>query len=161
MVILLRVDDRLIHGLVVVSWTSQLKPDVIVVANDAAAGDAFASNTLKLAKPPGIDLYIWRIEETITKLDHPKIINKRVFVITKDLNDTLLLCDQYDKIPAVNIGIGGTSKTVEMKAILPEVYMGVKEFEITKKIHSKGIEVFAQLTPTKPKLSFEEFSKTF
>jgi mannose/fructose/N-acetylgalactosamine-specific phosphotransferase system component IIB len=161
MVVLLRIDDRLIHGQVAVSWTSQLHPDVIVVANDAAAADAFTSNTLKLAKPAGVDLYIWSVEDTVKKLDHPKIVNKKIFVITKNLNDTLRLCEQYGKIPSVNIGTGGTTKTAEMKPILPEVFMGQKEFETAKKIREKGIEVFAQLVPTKPKLPFEEISKMF
>ena len=35
----LRVDDRLIHGQVAMTWTKQLRVQGIVVANDAAAGD--------------------------------------------------------------------------------------------------------------------------
>ena len=34
MIILVRADDRLIHGMVAVSWTSAIKPETILVAND-------------------------------------------------------------------------------------------------------------------------------
>ena len=39
MISLLRADDRLVHGLVAVSWTNQLHPDILLVANDHAAND--------------------------------------------------------------------------------------------------------------------------
>ena len=50
MIVLTRADDRLIHGLVAVAWTSHLAPETILVANDAAAADSFKKNSLKLAK---------------------------------------------------------------------------------------------------------------
>ena len=50
-IVLVRADDRLIHGLVAVAWTSHLAPETILVANDAAAADDFKKNALKLAKP--------------------------------------------------------------------------------------------------------------
>ena len=37
MIQLLRVDHRLLHGQVVFSWCSQLNPNCILIANDAAA----------------------------------------------------------------------------------------------------------------------------
>ncbi len=37
MISLLRVDGRLVHGMVAVTWVGELKPNVLVVANDAAA----------------------------------------------------------------------------------------------------------------------------
>ena len=58
MIILVRADDRLIHGMVAVSWTSAIKPETILVANDEAAGDSFKAATMKLAKPAGVKLII-------------------------------------------------------------------------------------------------------
>lgn len=161
MVVLLRVDDRLIHGMVAVSWTSQLKPDIIAVVNDAASADSFQSMTLKLAKPAGVDLYIWGIDEAVQKLNDRRVISKKVFLVTQNMEDTLNLCEKYKLIPAVNIGIGGLSKTADMKPVLPEIFMGPNEYETSRKIHDMGIDVFAQLIPTKPKVSFEELTKMF
>ena len=39
MIVLFRVDHRLLHGQVIFSWTSALKPDCILVANDDVASD--------------------------------------------------------------------------------------------------------------------------
>ena len=47
----LRVDDRLIHGQVAMTWTKQLAVQGIVVANDEAANDNTQKMALKMAVP--------------------------------------------------------------------------------------------------------------
>lgn len=51
MILLLRVDHRLLHGQVAFSWTQTLGADCILIANDAVAGDELRKTTMKLAKP--------------------------------------------------------------------------------------------------------------
>ena len=51
MILLLRVDHRLLHGQVVFSWIQNLKADCILIANDSVATDELRKSTLKLAKP--------------------------------------------------------------------------------------------------------------
>ena len=75
MIILVRADDRLIHGMVAVSWTSAIKPETILVANDEAAGDSFKAATMKLAKPAGVKLIIKTCDDSIKALNNP--INDR------------------------------------------------------------------------------------
>ena len=69
MIILVRAADRLIHGMVAVSWTSAIKPETILVANDEAAGDSFKAATMKLAKPAGVKLIIKTRDDSIAKLN--------------------------------------------------------------------------------------------
>ena len=54
----LRVDDRLIHGQVAMTWTKQLRVQGIVVANDDAANDDTQKMALKMAVPGGIKALI-------------------------------------------------------------------------------------------------------
>ena len=35
----LRIDDRLVHGQVIVGWLPEIKPDNLVVVNDSVADD--------------------------------------------------------------------------------------------------------------------------
>lgn len=49
----LRVDDRLIHGQVAMTWTKQLAVQGIVVANDEVANDNTQKMALKMAVPGG------------------------------------------------------------------------------------------------------------
>ena len=61
----LRVDDRLIHGQVAMTWTKQLAVQGIVVANDEAANDNTQKMALKMAVPGGIKSLIKPVDEAI------------------------------------------------------------------------------------------------
>ena len=68
----LRVDDRLIHGQVAMTWTKQLKVNGIVVANDDAASDNTQKMALKMAVPAGIKVLIKPVQEAIRVLNDPR-----------------------------------------------------------------------------------------
>ena len=53
MIIMVRADDRLIHGMVAVSWTSHLQPQTILVANNVAAKDSFKAMTKMCIRDSG------------------------------------------------------------------------------------------------------------
>ena len=51
MIVCLRVDERLIHGQVAMTWTKELKLNGLVVASDEAASNEIQKMTLKMAVP--------------------------------------------------------------------------------------------------------------
>ena len=57
MIVCLRVDERLIHGQVAMTWTKELKLNGLVVASDEAASNELQKMTLKMAVPEGIKMY--------------------------------------------------------------------------------------------------------
>ena len=58
MIKLTRVDYRLIHGQVAMSWTHALDVDCILLASDAVAKDDMRKAALRLARPNGVKLVI-------------------------------------------------------------------------------------------------------
>ena len=58
MIILTRVDHRLLHGQVAFSWTQSLGADCILIANDDVPTNDIRKTTIKLAKPQGVKLVI-------------------------------------------------------------------------------------------------------
>ena len=70
MIIMVRADDRLIHGMVAVSWTSHLQPQTILVANNVAAKDSFKAMTMKMAKPAGVNLVIKSLDDSVKALNN-------------------------------------------------------------------------------------------
>ena len=53
-VVLARIDDRLIHGQVTVGWSELLRPDRIILANNAIAADSWQNRSLSgsIKSPP-------------------------------------------------------------------------------------------------------------
>lgn len=76
MIKLVRIDYRLLHGRGL-RPTRALDIDHIIVANANAAGDAFVSMSLSLAKPAGVSLDIITVEQAAEKLASGKLDHKK------------------------------------------------------------------------------------
>ena len=121
----LRVDDRLIHGQVAMTWTKQLRVQGIVVANDAAAGDDTQKMALKMAVPAGIKVLIKPVDEAIRVLNNPKASSMRILVLTRTVTDALKIRKQVGEIEFLNIGNAGRFDGVDVseKQILSPTIM--------------------------------------
>ena len=53
MVILMRIDERMLHGQVALTWVNEVHPEAILIANDEAAENDMAKLAFKMAKPDG------------------------------------------------------------------------------------------------------------
>lgn len=162
MICLVRIDGRLIHGMVAVSWVGAEKPDTIVVVNDKAANDQFETMTLKLAKPAGVDMFIWSKEKAIDRLNNPKYSNRKIFLVVSDVYYAEFIINHVPGIKRLNVGPtldAAKGRITEGKKEFAGIYISKDEFEVLKKIYNKDIEVFAQITPTVNKIKFEDIEK--
>ena len=103
----LRVDDRLIHGQVAMTWTKQLRVQGIVVANDDAANDNTQKMALKMAVPAGIKVLIKPLDQAIRVLNDPRASKMRILVLTRTVKDALKVRKQVGEIEFLNIGNTG------------------------------------------------------
>ena len=65
MIQLVRVDYRLLHGQVAVSWTADLGIDCILLVSDTLLDDPIRVTSVKLAKPTGVKVVAKNIEDSI------------------------------------------------------------------------------------------------
>ncbi|MEN6473094.1 MAG: PTS sugar transporter subunit IIB, partial [Syntrophaceae bacterium] len=86
-IVLVRVDDRLIHGQILESWIPFLKAQCVVVANDALAGDQFQRAILSMAIPDRIKVRIVTVEETQGLSSDPELAGLSTLVIVSSLLD--------------------------------------------------------------------------
>ena len=83
---ILRVDDRLLHGKLSISWTSYLKTDTILIANENAVNDEFTMMSLRLAKPRNVQIIIQDIPDAIAYLRESSESERRILVVVKKLS---------------------------------------------------------------------------
>ncbi|MBA1434131.1 PTS sugar transporter subunit IIB, partial [Bombilactobacillus bombi] len=65
MILKTRIDCRLLHGQVAVSWTSGIGANCILIANDKVVNDHLLKTTMRMAKPQGCKLVIKNINDSI------------------------------------------------------------------------------------------------
>lgn len=124
----LRVDDRLIHGQVAMTWTKQLAVQGIVVANDEAANDNTQKMALKMAVPGGIKSLIKPVDEAIRILNNPKASRMRILVLTRTVKDALKIRQSVGEIGFLNIGNTGRFDGIDVseKLVLTPTIMLTK-----------------------------------
>ena len=104
MILLLRVDHRLLHGQVVFSWIQNLKADCILIANDSVATDELRKSTLKLAKPQEIKLVIKNINDAIISINSGITDKYKLLIIVESIEDAYKITKETNQIKQINLG---------------------------------------------------------
>ena len=151
MIVCLRVDERLIHGQVAMTWTKELKLNGLVVASDEAASNGIQKMTLKMAVPEGIKCIIKSVEDVTTILDDPRSESMRLMVLIPMVKDAVTLCKRYKNIEMVNIGNAGKMTSGEKKILSKEVMLTADELEALKELTELYPDTFFQGTPAMEK----------
>lgn len=117
MIKLLRVDHRLLHGQVAMTWTQELDTNCILIACDAVVKDDVRKTTLKLARPAGVKLVIKSVDDSIEALRSGVTDKYRLFIVVESIEDAYRLAKGYSEIKHINIG-GRSRVRVQMYAYL-------------------------------------------
>lgn len=160
MIDFLRMDDRLLHGQVVVKWINLVQPDAIVVANDEVVKNEISKLALKMAKPEGVKLAIKSIDDAVSLLNNSQTQTMKLFVVVKNAYDARRLVERTKNVNIVNIG-GMSNKKEGGKMILSNVYINSEDIEHVKEIIKHVNEVDVRVVPSSPKKDFLSCIKDF
>lgn len=131
MILLTRVDFRLLHGQVAVSWTSGLGADCILIANDQATNDKLRKTTMKLAKPSGVKLVIKSIEDAVQALNSGVTDKYKLFIVVESVEDAAKLVRAVPAVNKVNLGLikakEGSRNISKSINVLPEEEILIQE----------------------------------
>jgi mannose/fructose/sorbose-specific phosphotransferase system IIB component len=156
-IVLVRVDDRLIHGQVVVGWTRTVGGTNIVVANDEVANNSMQRTLLKMAAPAGVKATILTVEEAAKQLNEQKFSGENVIVLVRDPQSLVRLVESGFNLKKVNVG---NVRSAQGKIRLTkEVHASEAEIEAWKKLDKLGVILEAQWLPDQPKTNFNEVIK--
>lgn len=76
-ILLTRIDNRLVHGQVGVTWTSTIGANLVVVVDDVVAGDEIQQKLMGItAETYGFGIRYFTIEKQLTSLLRPHRIRK-------------------------------------------------------------------------------------
>lgn len=142
MIKLVRVDHRLIHGQVVVSWIRALEPSAILVANDSIPGDELRKSTLRLAKPDDVKLVIKTIDDSIEAISSGKTDTYRLLILTETVADAVRLADACPAIDHINLG--GTKRLAGTEPLTHTVNLTPDDAAALRGLVARGVEVEAR-----------------
>ena len=144
-IVLYRVDDRLVHGQVVIGWGKQLGVAYIVLVDDTVAGSHWEQDLYRMGAPPEIELYFSTVADFARRAEAWRTDPRTGIVITADIGTMAAICRTASPVPQVNLG--GIHHRPGRRERLPYVYLTDEEFQALEQLEREGTEVRAQDMP--------------
>jgi len=145
-VIHIRMDNRLIHGQILVSWNSAFKIEHIIVTNDVVAGDPLQVTLLKAVAPLNAKVSVLSIKDCVAYCNTPEAPSENIFIIAKFPEDGLALVEAGLNMPTLNLG--NQAFVRNSKKISNTVFLTESGVKALKKLHEKGIRITCRMMPS-------------
>lgn len=142
MILLTRVDFRLLHGQVAASWVQGLGADCIFCVGDHVACDQVLRTALKLGKPPHVKLVIKDMAHAIEAINSGVTDKYRMIICVETVADAKALLDGCPSITSLNLG--NTRESATTRAITHQVYLEPEEIGELQALVARGVSVEAR-----------------
>ena len=153
---LVRVDDRLIHGQVVVGWVRALGAARIVLVDDDVAGNEWERELYTLGVPPGLEVEFATVDDAVRHVAEWIAAPERIIVLVGNVDTIVRLCHGSGEITKVNVG--GLHDATARSQRLAYVYLSDNEAAELRKLDENGVEVTAQDVPTARPVPLGDFA---
>ena len=143
---LMRIDDRLIHGQVVVGWGQPLDIDFIVLVDDEVASSDWEQELYRMGVPPEMEVVFASVDDAARLLPQYEADARRGIVLTGDISSMRRLVEANGHIRKVNLG--GIHHRAGRVQRLRYVFLAPAEEAELRAMASSGIEITAQDVPS-------------
>ncbi|MGQ0812915.1 MAG: PTS sugar transporter subunit IIB [Gemmatimonadota bacterium] len=157
-IVLYRVDERLIHGQVVVGWGNQLHPDEIVVVDDELANSAWEQELYAMGLPDELKTAFESVSAAREHLQNWRDSCARIVVLTRDVN-TMRRLANAGAMRGEEVNIGGIHYAPGREAVLPYLYLSRSEMGEMGALAGEGVRVTARDVPGARGVDLKEMLK--
>lgn len=142
--LLYRIDDRLIHGQVVVGWGQPLDVGFIVLVDDTVATSDWEQELYRMAVPPEMTVYFHTATDAVRALPSYRTDPRRGILLTGDIHTMRRLVDEAG-VGTVNVG--GIHSGAGRVQRLRYVFLSPTEEAALRDLAAHGAHVTAQDVP--------------
>ncbi|HMS03810.1 MAG TPA: PTS sugar transporter subunit IIB [Gemmatimonadaceae bacterium] len=144
-----RIDDRLIHGQVVVGWGQPLNLRFLVLVDDDVAGSDWEQELYRMGVPPDVSVHFHTIAEMTTAYATYAADPRPGLLLVASVDSMRRLVTAAPAIRSVNLG--GVHHADGRTQRLRYVFLTAAEEQVLRDLQADGVEVTAQDVPaTRP-----------
>jgi mannose/fructose/N-acetylgalactosamine-specific phosphotransferase system component IIB len=151
---LYRIDDRLIHGQVVVGWGQPLELRLIILVDDDVAASEWEQELYRMGVPPEMDVVFSDVAGTAALLTKFTADPRVGMLLVGDIATMHRLVLANPSIRAVNVG--GVHHALGRTPRLRYVFLTAQEEAGLRSIAAAGVEVTAQDVPGARPVALDE-----
>jgi mannose/fructose/sorbose-specific phosphotransferase system IIB component len=140
---LIRIDDRLIHGQVVVGWVKALEIQRLVVVSDAVAANAMQRTLMEIAVPSGLMVSFHAVQDAANACSAPG--PERSLLLFSNPSDVLAYATAGG--PASSINIGGMHFSEGRRQVHRIVCVTDDDVKAFKGLKARGLPLEIRAVP--------------
>ncbi|HRY29343.1 MAG TPA: PTS sugar transporter subunit IIB [Elusimicrobiota bacterium] len=153
--VLVRIDDRLIHGQVVEGWLRVIQASLIVVVSDEVAEDPFQVSLMGLAVPPDVRVVALKVSDAADFLKSDAVKDDRVMVLMAGVRAARRLVESGVEMATLNLG--GLHEAAGRVALTPFLCLNADDRADIEFLLKKGVYVEVRALPNDEKRNVREF----
>lgn len=157
-IVLFRVDERLIHGQVVVGWGGPLHADRMVVVDDELAASPWEQELYCLGVPAEIEARFLAVDPARAELPAWKTDARRTIVLVRDVATAGRIA-QGGVLKGEEVNLGGIHFAEGRARILPYLHLRADEKDELRRIAATGAQVSARDLPAGKRVPLDELTR--
>jgi mannose/fructose/N-acetylgalactosamine-specific phosphotransferase system component IIB len=142
---LYRIDDRLIHGQVVVGWGQPLGLRFLVLVDDEVAASDWEQELYRMGVPPDMTVHFHTVDEMRTRLAAYEADPRPGLLLVGDVDTMRRLVDVAPSVRTVNLG--GVHHAEGRTQRLRYLFLTPAEEAVLLGLQAAGVAVSAQDVP--------------
>lgn len=143
---LIRIDDRLIHGQVAITWAKDNRISRIIVVSDEVAANPIQKTLLSQAAPPGVKAHVITLNKLIDIYMNPMLKDVKVMLLFTNPADVVTIYKNGINFQTVNIG--GMKFTDGKQMVTHFVSVNQEDIDAFKYLDQQRIELEIRKVPS-------------
>ncbi len=149
-ILLFRVDERLIHGQVVVGWGTRLHPSRYLVVDDGLAESPWERELYELGLPPGVEAHFSSVTAATARLAAWRADPVPSILLTRDVVSMGRLMEGH-AMKGETVNLGGIHHAPGRQEVLSYLHLDDEDIRWIRRMRAAGIQVVAQDLPGSPR----------
>lgn len=143
MIVLSRIDSRLIHGQVIEAWLPHLDVQRVIIADDEAANDPLARAAMALAVPPQVEVQLRPVRE----VDYCALSADAVRTLVLFRDVSAAVDARARGLPDGLLNVGNVHAAPGREPVSQTVFLSADERELLQHLGASGMDVVIQAIP--------------
>lgn len=148
-----RVDERLVHGQIMTSWSKYLQLSRIIVVDDQVAADGFMCTVLTMSAPAGLTIDILGVDDACKSIVSDGG-DQNTMLLFKRISCALALAKALKGTPHEirELNLGNLGSVPDRVQVTKNVWLSDAEKDEIRELKAGGVDVFLQMIHTDPRV---------
>ncbi len=156
-IVLYRIDERLIHGQVVIGWGHELRPERYLLIDDDLASSEWEQELYRLGAA-GVEVIFSAVADACPLLAEWRAEGKRSIVLARDIGAVRRLTEVCD-LSGEELNLGGIHHGPGREEVLNYLHLTEQDMRDLRAIAAAGLRVSARDLPDAHRVVLESLLK--